>query len=211
MTRIPVNYELFRRSMYVSKAWQAHSTFTPEEVAHVTKLNKRVAELTECSLEYAVAEALRARRRYQERKSAVLRRYIIKGTVSLGLGIKDWLKSCPEPEHSCHYPDEACKLCRTGGKYCLDEMLRTWRHATTVILHDYHFRKCEDQLRSEAADWGHTMLKSDDDLNDEWKELRQQYHLPICWSFINLMEDFTMDEIMHITPDLFGMDVNHAY
>ena len=49
MTRIPVNYELFRRSMYVSKAWQAHSTFTPEEVAHVTKLNKRVAELTECS------------------------------------------------------------------------------------------------------------------------------------------------------------------
>ena len=124
MTRIPVNYELFRRSMYVSKAWQAHSTFTPEEVAHVTKLNKRVAELTECSLEYAVAEALRARRRYQERKTAVLRRYIIKGTVSLGLGIKDWLKSCPEPEHSCHYPDEACKLCRTGGKYCLDEIDR---------------------------------------------------------------------------------------
>ena len=33
MTRIPVNYELFRRSMYVSKAWKAHSTFTPEEVA----------------------------------------------------------------------------------------------------------------------------------------------------------------------------------
>ena len=205
MTRIPVNYELFRRSMYVSKAWQAHSTFTPEEVAHVTKLNKRVAELTECSLEYAVAEALRARRRYQERKSAFLRRYIIKGTVSLSLPWFRTLKFCPD---SCHYPDEACKLCRTGGKYCLDEMLRTWRHATTVILHDYHFRKCEDQLRSEAADWGHTMLKSDDDLNDEWKELRQQYHLPICWSFINLMEDFTMDEIMHITPDLFRMNVD---
>ena len=83
MTRIPVNYELFRRSMYVSKAWKAHSTFTPEEVAHVTKLNKRVAELTECSLEYAVAEALRIGRKYQERKSAFQRRYIIKGTVSL--------------------------------------------------------------------------------------------------------------------------------
>ena len=93
MTRFPKNYELFRRSIYVSKAWQAHSTFTPEEVAHVTKLNKRVAELTECSLEYAVAEALRARRRYQEQKSAFLRRYIIKGTVSLGFGIQDMLKS----------------------------------------------------------------------------------------------------------------------
>lgn len=209
MTRIPVNYELFRRSMYVSKAWQAHSSFTPEEVAHVTMLNKRVAELTECSLEYAVAEALRAGRRYQKRKSAVLRRYIIKGTVGLGLGIKDTLKFCPE--HGCHYPDEACKLYREGGKYCLDEMLRTQRQVTTVILHDNHFRKCEDQLRSEAADWGHTMLESDEDLNDNWKELRQQYHLPICWSFINLMEDFTMDEIMRITPDLFWMDVNHAY
>uniref|UniRef100_UPI004038F124 hypothetical protein n=1 Tax=Prevotellamassilia timonensis TaxID=1852370 RepID=UPI004038F124 len=209
MTRIPVNYELFRRSMYVSKAWQAHSTFTPEEVAHVTKLNKRVAELTECSLEYAVAEALRARRRYQERKSAFLRRYIIKGTVSLGFGIQDMLKSCPE--FGCLYPDEACKLHREGGKYCLNEMLMTRRHVTTVILHDYHFRKCEDQLRSEAADWGHTMLESDEDLNDDWKELRQQYHLPICWSFINLMKDFTMNEFMHITPDLFGMDVNHAY
>lgn len=209
MTRIPVNYELFRRSMYVSKAWQAHSSFTPEEVAHVTMLNKRVAELTECSLEDAVAEALRAGRRYQDRKSAFLRRYIIKGTVSLCLHVKDTLKSCPE--HGCHYPDEACKLYRTGGKYCLDEMLRTGRHVTTVILHDNHFRKCEDQLRSEAADWGHTMLESDEDLNDDWKELRQQYHLPICWSFINLMEDFTMDEIMRITPDLFWMDVNHAY
>lgn len=208
MTRIPVNYELFRRSMYVSKAWQAHSSFTPEEVAHVTMLNKRVAELTECSLEDAVAEALRAGRRYQDRKSAFLRRYIIKGTVSLGLGIKETLKSCPD--HG-FYPDEACKLYRTGGKYCLDEMLRTQRQVTTVILHDNHFRKCEDQLRSEAADWGHTMLESDEDLNDNWKELRQQYHLPICWSFINLMEDFTMDEIMHITPDLFWMDVNHAY
>lgn len=208
MTKIPVNYELFRRSMYVSKAWQAHSSFTPEEVAHVTMLNKRVAELTECSLEYAVAEALRAGRRYQDRKSAFLRRYIIKGTVSLGLGIKETLKSCPD---HCFYPDEACKLYRTGGKYCLDEMLRTGRHVTTVILHDNHFRKCEDQLRSEAADWGHTMLESDEDLNDYWKELRQQYHLPICWSFINLMEDFTMDEIMRITPDLFWMDVNHAY
>ena len=209
MTRIPVNYELFRRSMYVSKAWQAHSSFTPEEVAHVTMLNKRVAELTECSLEYAVAEALRAGRRYQDRKSAFLRRYIIKGAVSLGLGIKETLKSCPE--HGCHYPDEACKLHREGSKYCLDVMLRTGRHVTTVILHDNHFSKCEDQLRSEAADWGHTMLESDEDLNDEWKELRQQYHLPICWSFINLMEDFTMDEIMRITPDLFWMDVNHAY
>lgn len=208
MTKIPVNYELFRRSMYVSKAWQAHSSFTPEEVAHVTMLNKRVAELTECSLEYAVAEALRVGRRYQKRKSAVLRRYIIKGTVGLGLGIKETLKSSPD---RCFYPDEACKLYRTGGKYCLDEMLRTQRQVTTVILHDNHFRKCEDQLRSEAADWGHTMLESDNDLNDEWKELRQQYHLPICWSFINLMEDFTMDEIMRITPDLFWMDVNHAY
>lgn len=158
MTRIPVNYELFRRSMYVSKAWQAHSSFTPEEVAHVTMLNKRVAELTECSLEYAVAEALRVGRRYQKRKSAVLRRYIIKGTVSLGLGIKETLKSCPE--HGCHYPDEACKLYHAGSKYCLDVMLRTRRHVTTVILHDNHFRKCEDQLRSEAADWGHTMLDS---------------------------------------------------
>lgn len=209
MTRFPVNYELFRRSMYVSKAWQAHSSFTPEEVAHVTMLNKRVAELTECSLEYAVAEALRAGRRYQDRKSAFLRRYIIKGTVSLGLGIKETLKSCPE--HGCHYPDEACKLYRTGGKYCLDEMLRTGRHVTTVILHDNHFRKCEDQLRSEAADWGHTMLESDNDLNDEWKELRQQYHLPICWSFMDLMEDFTMNEIMCITPDLFEMNVNRLY
>lgn len=208
MTRIPVNYEFFRRSMYVSKAWQAHSTFTPEEVAHVTMLNKRVAELTECSLEYAVAEALRVGRRYQKRKSAVLRRYIIKGTVGLGLGIKETLKSCPD---RCFYPNEACKLYRTGGKYCLDEMLRTQRQVTTVILHDNHFSKCEDQLRNEAADWGHTMLESDEDLNDDWKELRQQYHLPICWSFINLMEDFTMDEIMRITPDLFWMDVNHAY
>lgn len=208
MTRIPVNYELFRRSMYVSKAWQAHSSFTPEEVAHVTMLNKRVAELTECSLEYAVAEALRVGRRYQKRKSAVLRRYIIKGTVGLGLGIKETLKYCPD---RCFYPDEACKLYRTGGKYCLDEMLRTQRQVTTVILHDNHFRKCEDQLRSEAADWGHTMLESDVDLNDEWKELRQQYQLPICWSFINLMEDFTMDEIMCITPDLFEMNVNRLY
>lgn len=199
---------MFRRSMYVSKAWQAHSTFTPEEVAHVTKLNKRVAELTECSLEYAVAEALRARRRYQERKSAFLRRYIIKGTVSLSLPWFRTLRFCPD---CCHYPDEACKLYRECGKYCLSDMLMTGRHVTTVILHDYHFRKCEDQLRSEAADWGHTMLESDEDLNDDWKELRQQYHLPICWSFINLMKDFTMNEIMHITPDLFGMNVNHAY
>ena len=194
--------------MRISKAWQAHSTFTPEEVAHVTKLNKRVAELTECSLEYAVAEALRAKRRYQKQKSAFLRRYSIKGTVSLSLPWFRTLKFCPD---CCHYPDEACKLYREGGKYCLDEMLRTGRHVTTVILHDYHFRKCEDQLRSEAADWGHTMLKSDDDLNDEWKELRQQYHLPICWSFINLMEGFTMDEIMHITPDLFDMNVDRAF
>lgn len=208
MTKIPVNYELFRRSMYVSKAWQAHSSFTPEEVAHVTMLNKRVAELTECSLEYAVAEALRVGRRYQDRKSAFLRRYIIKGTVSLGLGIKETLKSCPD---HCFYPDEACKLNHAGSKYCLDEMLRTQRQVTTVILHDNHFRKCEDQLRSEAADWGHTMLESDNDLNDEWKELRQQYHLPICWSFMDLMEDFTMDEIMRITPDLFWMDVNRLY
>lgn len=208
MTRSPINFELIRREMYVSKAWRAHSTFTPEEVAHVTTLNKRVAELTERSLEYAVAEALRAGRRYQNRKSAFLRRYIIKGTVSLSLPGNRELKSCPD---RCFYPDEACKLYREGGKYCLSEMLMTGRHVTTVILHDYHFRKCEDQLRSEAADWGHTMLESDEDLNDEWKELRQQYHLPICWSFINLMEDFTMYEIMHITPDLFGMNVNHAY
>ena len=208
MTRLPINYESLRRGIYVSKAWQARSSFTPEEVAHVTMLNKRVAELTECSLEDAVAEALRAGRRYQDRKSAFLRRYIIKGTISLGLGIKETLKSCPD--HG-FYPDEACKLYRTGGKYCLDEMLRTQRQVTTVILHDNHFRKCEDQLRSEAADWGHTMLESDEDLNDNWKELRQQYHLPICWSFSNLMEDFTMDETMHITPDLFWMDVNHAY
>ena len=205
MTRIPVNYELFRRSMYVSKAWQAHSSFTPEEVAHVTMLNKRVAELTECSLEDAVAEALRAGRRYQDWKSAFLRRYIIKGTVSLGLGIKETLKSCPD---RCFYPDEACKLYHAGSKYCLDEMLRTQRQVTTVILHDNHFSKCEDQLRSEAADWGHTMLESDEDLNDDWKELRQQYHLPICWSFMDLMEDFTMDEIMRITPNLFEMNVN---
>uniref|UniRef100_UPI004029DC89 hypothetical protein n=1 Tax=Alloprevotella sp. TaxID=1872471 RepID=UPI004029DC89 len=208
MTRIPVNYELFRRSMYVSKAWQAHSSFTPEEVAHVTMLNKRVAELTECSLEYAVAEALRVGRRYQKRKSAVLRRYIIKGTVGWGLGIKETLKSCPD---RCFYPDEACKLYHAGSKYCLDEMLRTQRQVTTVILHDNHFSKCEDQLRSEAADWGHTMLESDEDLNDDWKELRQQYHLPICWSFMDLMEDFTMDEIMRITPDLFEMNVNRLY
>lgn len=208
MTRIPVNYELFRRSMYVSKAWQAHSSFPPEEVAHVTMLNKRVAELTECSLEYAVAEALRVGRRYQKRKSAVLRRYIIKGTVGLGLGIKETLKSCPD---RCFYPNEACKLYRTGGKYCLDEMLRTQRQVTTVILHDNHFSKCEDQLRNEAADWGHTMLESDEDLNDNWKELRQQYHLPICWSFMDLMEDFTMDEIMCITPNLFEMNVNRLY
>ena len=171
-------------------------------------LNKRVAELTECSLEYAVAEALRAGRRYQNRKSAFLRRYIIKGTVGLGLGIKETLKSCPD---RCFYPDEACKLYREGGKYCLNEMLMTQRQVTTVILHDNHFSKCEDQLRSEAADWGHTMLESDEDLNDDWKELRQQYHLPICWSFMDLIEDFTMDEIMRITPDLFWMDVNHAY
>lgn len=209
MTRIPVNYELFRRSMYVSKAWQAHSSFTPEEVAHVTMLNKRVAELTECSLEYAVAEALRAGRRYQNRKSAFLRRYIIKGTVSLCLHVKDTLKFCPE--YGCHYPDEACKLYHVGSKYCLDEMLRTQRQVTTVILHDNHFSKCEDQLRSEAADWGHTMLESDNDLNDNWKELRQQYQLPICWSFMDLMEDFTMDEIMCITPDLFEMNVNRLY
>ena len=208
MTRIPVNYELFRRSMYVSKAWQAHSSFTPEEVAHVTMLNKRVAKLTECSLEYTVAEALRVGRKYQEKKSAFQRRYIIKGTVSLGLGIKETLKSCPD---RCFYPDEACKLNHAGSKYCLDEMLRTQRQVTTVILHDNHFRKCEDQLRSEAADWGHTMLESDNDLNDEWKELRQQYHLPICWSFMDLMEDFTMDEIMCITPDLFEMNVNRLY
>ncbi len=208
MTRIPVNYELFRRSMYVSKAWQAHSSFTPEEVAHVTMLNKRVAELTECSLEYAVAEALRVGRRYQKRKSAVLRRYIIKGTVGLGLGIRETLKSCPD---RCFYPDEACKLYHAGSKYCLDEMLRTQCQVTTVILHDNHFRKCEDQLRSEAADWGHTMLESDEDLNDNWKELRQQYHLPICWSFMDLMEDFTMDEIMCITPNLFEMNVNRLY
>lgn len=205
MTRIPGNYELFRRSMYVSKAWQAHSTFTPEEVAHVTKLNKRVAELTECSLEYAVAEALRARRRYQEQKSAFLRRYIIKGTVSLSLPWFRTLKFCPD---CCHYPDEACKLYREGGKYCLNEMLMTRLQVTTVILHDTHFRKCEDQLRSEAADWGHTMLESVENLNDNWKELRQQYHLPICWSFMDLMEDFTMDEIMRITPNLFEMNVN---
>lgn len=209
MTRFPVNYELFRRSMYVSKAWQAHSSFTPEEVAHVTMLNKRVAELTECSLEYAVAEALRAGRRYQDRKSAFLRRYIIKGTVSLCLPGNRTLKSCPE--YGCHYPDEACKLYCEGGKYCLSDMLVNGRHVTTVILHDNHFRKCEDQLRSEAADWGHTMLESDNDLNDEWKELRQQYHLPICWSFMDLMEDFTMDEIMCITPDLFEMNVNRLY
>lgn len=208
MTRFPINYELLRREIYVSKAWQAHSSFTPEEVAHVTMLNKRVAELTECSLEYAVAEALCVGRRYQKRKSAVLRRYIIKGTVGLGLGIKETLKSCPD---RCFYPDEACKLYHAGSKYCLDVMLRTGRHVTTVILHDNHFRKCEDQLRSEAADWGHTMLESDEDLNDNWKELRQQYHLPICWSFINLMEDFTMDEIMRITPDLFEMNVNRLY
>ena len=206
MTRFPINYELLRREIYVSKAWQAHSSFTPEEVAYVTMLNKRVAELTECSLEDAVAEALRAGRRYQDRKSAFLRRYIIKGTVSLCLHVKDTLKSCPE--HGCHYPDEACKLYREGGKYCLSDMLMTGRHVTTVILHDYHFRKCEDQLRSEAADWGHTMLESDENLNDNWKELRQQYHLPICWSFMDLMEDFTMDEIMRITPNLFEMNVN---
>ena len=208
MTRLPINYESLRRGIYVSKAWQAHSSFTPEEVAHVAMLNKRVAELTECSLEYAVAEALRAGRRYQNRKSAFLRRYIIKGTVSLSLPGNRELKSCPD---SCFYPDEACKLYREGGKYCLSEMLMTGRHVTTVILHDYHFRKCEDQLRSEAADWGHTMLESDNDLNDEWKELRQQYHLPICWSFMDLMEDFTMDEIMCITPDLFEMNVNRLY
>ena len=208
MTRIPVNYELFRRSMYVSKAWKAHSTFTPEEVAHVTKLNKRVAELTECSLEYAVAEALRIGRKYQKKKSAFERRYIIKGTVSLGLPWNRMLKSCPD---CCHYPNEVCKLYHAGSKYCLDEMLRTQRQVTTVILHDNHFRKCEDQLRSEAADWGHTMLESDEDLNDNWKELRQQYHLPICWTFMDLMEDFTMDEIMFITPDLFELNVNHVY
>ena len=208
MTRIPVNYELFRRSMYVSKAWKAHSTFTPEEVAHVTKLNKRVAELTECSLEYAVAEALRIGRKYQKKKSAFERRYIIKGTVSLGLPWNRMLKSCPD---CCHYPNEACKLYYAGSKHCLDEMLKTRRQVTTVILHDNHFRKCEDQLRSEATDWGHTMLESDEDLNDNWKELRQQYHLPICWSFMDLMEDFTMDEIMCITPDLFEMNVNRLY
>ena len=208
MTRIPVNYELFRRSMYVSKAWKAHSTFTHEEVAHVTKLNKRVAELTECSLEYAVAEALRIGRKYQKKKSAFERRYIIKGTVSLGLPWNCMLKSCPD---CCHYPNEACKLYYAGSKYCLDEMLKTRHQVTTVILHDNHFRKCEDQLRSEAVDWGHTMLESDEDLNDNWKELRQQYHLPICWTFMDLMEDFTMDEIMFITPDLFELNVNHVY
>ena len=208
MTRIPVNYELFRRSMYVSKAWKAHSTFTPEEVAHVTKLNKRVAELTECSLEYAVAEALRIGRKYQKKKSAFERRYIIKGTVSLGLPWNRMLKSCPD---CCHYPNEACKLYYAGSKYCLDEMLKTRHQVTTVILHDNHFRKCEDQLRSEAADWGHTMLESDNDLDDNWKELRQQYQLPICWTFMDLMEDFTMDEIMFITPDLFELNVNHVY
>ena len=209
MTRFPMNYDLLRRGIYVSKAWQAHSSFTPEEVAHVTMLNKRVAELTECSLENAVAEALRAGRRYQDRKSAFLRRYIIKGTVSLCLHVKDTLKCCPE--YGCHYPDEACKLYHAGSKYCLDEMLRTQRQVTTVILHDNHFSKCEDQLRSEAADWGHTMLESDNDLNDNWKELRQHYQLPICWSFVDLMEDFTMDEIMRITPDLFEMNVNRLY
>ena len=208
MTRIPVNYDLFRRSMYVSKAWHAHSSFTPEEGADVTKLNKRVAELTECSLEYAVAEALRIGRKYQKKKAAFERRYIIKGTVSLGLPWNRMLKSCPD---CCHYPNEACKLYYAGSKYCLDEMLRTQRQVTTVILHDNHFRKCEDQLRSEATDWGHTMLESDEDLNDNWKELRQQYHLPICWTFMDLMEDFTMDEIMCITPDLFEMNVNRLY
>ena len=208
MTRFPINYEWLRRSIYVSKAWQAHSSFTPEEVAHVTKLNKRVAELTECSLEYAVAEALRKRRIYQKKKSAFERRYIIKGTVSLGLPWNCMLKSCPD---CCHYPNEACKLYYAGSKYCLDEMLKNRHQVTTVILHDNHFRKCEDQLRSEAADWGHTMLESDEDLNDNWKELRQQYHLPICWTFMDLMEDFTMDEIMFITPDLFDMNVNHVF
>ena len=209
MTRFPINYEWLRRSIYVSKAWQAHSSFTPEEVARVTMLNKRVAELTECSLEYAVAEALRIGRKYQERKSAFQRRYIIKGTVSLSLRMNGTLKSCPED--SCNYPDEECKLYHAGSKYCLDEMLRTQRQVTTVILHDNHFRKCEDQLRSEAADWGHTMLESDNDLDDNWKELRQQYQLPICWTFMDLMEDFTMDEIMFITPDLFNMNVNHVF
>lgn len=208
MTRFPINYEWLRRSIYVSKAWQAHSSFTPEEVAHVTKLNKRVAELTECSLEYAVAEALRIGRKYQKKKSAFERRYIIKGTVSLGLPWNCMLKSCPD---CCHYPNEACKLYYAGSKYCLDEMLKNRHQVTTVILHDNHFRKCEDQLRSEAADWGHTMLESDEDLNDNWKELRQQYHLPICWTFMDLMEDFTMDEIMFITPDLFELNVNHVY
>lgn len=208
MTRFPINYEWLRRSIYVSKAWQAHSSFTPEEVAHVTKLNKRVAELTECSLEYAVAEALRIGRKYQKKKSAFERRYIIKGTVSLGLPWNCMLKSCPD---CCHYPNEACKLYYAGSKYCLDEMLKTRHQVTTVILHDNHFRKCEDQLRSEAVDWGHTMLESDEDLNDNWKELRQQYHLPICWTFMDLMEDFTMDEIMFITPDLFELNVNHVY
>ncbi len=182
--------------------------FYPEEVAHVTKLNKRVAELTECSLEYAVAEALRIGRKYQKKKSAFERRYIIKGTVSLGLPWNRMLKSCPD---CCHYPNEACKLYYAGSKYCLDEMLKTRHQVTTVILHDNHFRKCEDQLRSEAADWGHTMLESDEDLNDNWKELRQQYHLPICWTFMDLMEYFTMDEIMFITPDLFNMNVNHVF
>lgn len=208
MTRFPINYEWLRRSIYVSKAWQAHSSFTPEEVARVTMLNKRVAELTECSLEYAVAEALRIGRKYQKKKSAFERRYIIKGTVSLGLPWNCMLKSCPD---CCHYPNEACKLYYAGSKYCLDEMLKTRHQVTTVILHDNHFRKCEDQLRSEAVDWGHTMLESDEDLNDNWKELRQQYHLPICWTFMDLMEDFTMDEIMFITPDLFELNVNHVY
>ena len=96
MTRFPINYEWLRRSIYVSKAWQAHSSFTPEEVARVTMLNKRVAELTECSLEYAVAEALRIGRKYQKKKSAFERRYIIKGTVSLGLPWNRMLKSCPD-------------------------------------------------------------------------------------------------------------------
>lgn len=214
MTRSPINFELIRREMYVSKAWRAHSTFTPEEVAHVTTLNKRVAELTERSLEYAVAEALRMGRKYQKRKAAFLRRYIIKGTVSLRLLVKDTLKSCPEycPEDSYYdYPAEERDRYHAGCKYCLSAMLRTRRQVTTVILHDNHLRKCEDQLRSEAADWGHTMLESDDELNDKWKELRQLYHLPICWSFMDLMEDFTMDEIMRSTPNLFEMDVNCAF
>lgn len=211
MTRPRINFELLRRGRYVSKAWQAHSTFTPEEVAHVTTLNKRVAELTERSLECAVAKALHIGREYQKRKAAFLRRYIIKGSVRLGLNPIFTLISCPEDRYFYPGEEEDCEHYHAGCKYCLIEMLRTRRQVTTVILHDNHLSKCEDQLRSEAADWGHTMLESDDELNDNWKELRQLYHLPICWPFIDLMEDFTMDEIMRITPDLFETEVTFEF